>query len=79
MNKTFEEIQDAESVSSTKSFEEQEVKSIEEEEKTLEKEIGLIKKKLVKEGRQLCRACLLGGDCCGEVKCRRIIMGFPPA
>ena len=83
LTKTFEEIQDVESVSSIKSFEEWKVKShkrdLKEKKETLEKEIALIKKKLVKEGRQFCRAYLLGGDCCGKVKCRRIVMGFPPA
>ena len=56
LNKTFEEIQEIESVNSIKSFEKGEVKStkrdIEEEEEILEKEIALIKKKLEKEERK---------------------------
>ena len=47
-------------------------RNIEEEEETLEKEIALIKKKLVKEGKQICRTCLMGGDCYGEEKYRKI-------
>ena len=53
MPKTFEDNQDGESVKSIKSFEEGEVKStrsdIEEEEKTLEREIVLLKRKLKEE------------------------------
>ena len=54
LNKTLEEIWKAESVSSTRSFEEQNIRSvgnIEEEEEILEKEIALLNKQLENRGR----------------------------
>ena len=54
--KTFEEIQDEESMKSIKNFEDEEVKSskrdIEEEEETLESEIVLFKKTLEEERKE---------------------------
>ena len=86
LTKTFEEIQDVESVSSIKSFEEWKVKShkrdLKEKKETLEKEIALIKKKLVKEGKKALQSPTFRKNFCRELKCRRIVMlwwGFPTA